>query len=124
MLRKWAVQDLTEVGGLRYLLEKTGKGRCTVIGTCECFPPYRGEGCEHEHLSSQLEYQKSLPFRAVLQYLVSDDEEDVTDITFSLPRLWERYNKHYDYDVVLFHDGISESNRALIVESSKNRIWF
>ena len=35
-------------------------------------------------------------------------EGDVNDITYSLPRLWETYNKFHDYPVVLFHDGMGE----------------
>lgn len=120
MLRKWGINDLVEVGGLRYLLEKQKRGRCTSLGTCECFPPWRGPACQYEHASSQ----PAKPFRALLHYLVDDQEIDVNDLTFSLPRLWDRYNKFYDYDVVLFHDGMSAKSRARIVESSKNRVWF
>ncbi|CAD7937691.1 unnamed protein product [Amoebophrya sp. A25] len=120
MLRKWAVNDWPEVGGLRYLLERQRRGRCTTQGFCECFPPYRGPVCQHEH-SSRF---PAKPFKAILHYLVDDLEADVNDLTYSLPRLWDRYNKHHDYDVVLFHDGMSAASRSRIVESSENRVWF
>eukprot|EP00392_Amoebophrya_sp_AT5.2_P002894 g2899.t1 len=120
MLRKWSVNDWPMVGGLKYLLENTKRGRCTTVGMCECFPPYRGPACQHVHGSRQPEK----PYRAILHYLVDDVEADVTDLTFSLPRLWERYNRHHDYEVVLFHDGMSMASRSRIVESSLNRVWF
>ena len=63
-------------------------------------------------------------FTAVLHYLTSDDDSDIEDIQHSLPRLWRRFNRRFDYPVVIFHDGLSAVHRQQVVNASKNRIWF
>lgn len=118
--QEWAVHELQELPGTRYLLESGGRGRC-VRGFCECFPPFRGPLCEQlEH--GRLDNQRN--FSAVLHYLTSDDDTDIADIQESLPRLWRQYNRHHDYPVVIFHDGLSEEHRRQVVAASTNRIWF
>ena len=122
MLKKYALRDQPELPGLRYLLEQSQRGRCsTETGLCECFPPFRGPACQYEDRSRR---PKKKGFKAILHYLIDDTEGDVNDITYSLPRLWDRFNKWHDYDVVLFHDRMTEASRQRIVESSENRIWF
>lgn len=118
--RQWAVKEIIEIPGMRYFLESTGRGRC-VEGFCECFPPFRGPLCEQLDQSPQ-DAQRN--FTAVLHYLTSDDDTDIEDIQHSLPRLWRRFNRRFDYPVVIFHDGLSDVHRQQVVNASKNRIWF
>ena len=117
-LRAWAIAQEKEIPGMRYTLQSSGRGRC-VQSFCECFPPYRGPLCDFEEGG----FHVARNFSAVLHYLTSDMEEDVDELTHSLPRLWKRFNARFDYPVVIFHDGLSEKNRRRIVLSSKNRIW-
>lgn len=118
--KQWAVKEMIEIPGMRYFLESKGRGRC-VEGFCECFPPFRGPLCEQMDQSSQ-DAQRN--FTAVLHYLTSDDDSDIEDIQHSLPRLWRRFNRRFDYPVVIFHDGLSAVHRQQVVNASKNRIWF
>ena len=46
-------------------------------------------------------------FRGVLHYLAGDKEKLLSDFEKSLPLLWERFNRRFDYPVVIFHDGMS-----------------
>jgi len=118
-LRAWAIAQEKEIPGMRYTLQSSGRGRC-VQSFCECFPPYRGPLCDFEEGG----FHVARNFSAVLHYLTSDMEEDLDELTHSLPRLWTQFNARFDYPVVIFHDGLSEKNRRRIVLSSKNRIWF
>mmetsp|Transcript_28186 Transcript_28186/g.54329 ORF Transcript_28186/g.54329 Transcript_28186/m.54329 type:complete len:1162 (+) Transcript_28186:128-3613(+) len=118
--KQWAVEQLRELPGMRYFLEKGNRGRC-VQDFCECFPPYRGPLCQHLDVGSRSTERN---FTGVLHYLTSDDATDIEDIGHSLPRLWHRFNRRYDYPVVIFNDGLSEEHRRQIVHSSDNRIWF
>ena len=118
--KQWAIREIVEIPGIRYFLESTGRGRC-VEGLCECFPPFRGPLCEQTDQSPQ-DAQRN--FTAVLHYLTSDDDTDIEDIQHSLPRLWRRFNRRFDYPVVIFHDGLSDVHRQQVVNASKNRIWF
>ncbi|CAE8694698.1 unnamed protein product, partial [Polarella glacialis] len=88
---------------------------------CECFPPWRGRFCDHAQSSSQ---DEDRPYKAVLHYLVGEKEQLLADFERTLPILWDRFNAHWDYPVVVFHDGLSSASRKRILEASKNRIWF
>eukprot|EP00397_Hematodinium_sp_SG-2012_P008515 GEMP01008577.1.p1 GENE.GEMP01008577.1~~GEMP01008577.1.p1 ORF type:complete len:595 (+),score=109.10 GEMP01008577.1:1614-3398(+) len=120
ILNEWAVMTYKETAGMRYVLEKRQRGHCSKNAECHCFPPYRGPLCEHEHPARE----PAKAYRAVLHYLTSNDDDDLRDILRSLPRLWDRYNKFHDYPVVIFHDGLDESKRKLMVDASESRIWF
>jgi len=118
--KQWAVEQLKELPGMRYFLEKGKRGRC-VRDFCECFPPYRGPLCQQLDVGSR---DAERNFTGILHYLTSDDVTDIEDIGHSLPRLWHRFNRQYDYPVVVFNDGLSYEHRRQIVQSSDNRIWF
>lgn len=105
---------------MRYFIEGGQRGRC-IRGFCECFPPFRGPLCEQTQ-AGMADSQRN--FTAALHYLTSDDEQDVVDITHSLPRLWQQFNRRFDYPVVIFNDGLSEEHRERIVQASENRVWF
>lgn len=107
IFKEWAVKVTKEIPGMRYFLESTDRGRC-VIGFCECFPPFRGPLCDQVDSSPQ-DSQRN--YSAVLHYLTSDDNIDIADIQHSLPRLWRRFNRRFDYPVVIFHDGLSDLHR-------------
>jgi hypothetical protein len=72
----------------------------------------------------QSEREKARSYRAVLHYLTSDSEGDVSDLELSLPRLFENFNEEFEYPVVVFHDGLSVANRKRIVGASRNKVWF
>ena len=120
VFKQWAVKQLAEIPGMKYFLESEQRGRC-VKGFCECFPPFRGPLCEQVDSSAK---DAERNFTAVLHYLTSDDDTDIEDIQHSLPRLWRRFNRRFDYPVVIFNDGLSEFHRQQVVNASKNRIWF
>lgn len=123
VLREWAIATHNETTSMRYVLESTDRGHCTKNAECQCFPPYRGPLCEYEDPARPRE-DLSKPYRAVIHYLTSNDDGDVRDMTRSLSRIWERYNVLHDYPVVIFHDGLTEGNRRIMVEASHNRLWF
>eukprot|EP00439_Symbiodinium_sp_Y106_P080956 s470_g19.t2 len=120
VFKQWAVKQLDEIPGMKYFLESEKRGRC-VKGFCECFPPHRGPLCEQVDAGTR---DADRNFSAVLHYLTSDDDTDIEDIQHSLPRLWRRFNRRFDYPVVVFNDGLSEIHRQQIVNASRNRIWF
>eukprot|EP00933_Yihiella_yeosuensis_P019452 TRINITY_DN15767_c0_g2_i3.p1 TRINITY_DN15767_c0_g2~~TRINITY_DN15767_c0_g2_i3.p1 ORF type:complete len:474 (+),score=81.84 TRINITY_DN15767_c0_g2_i3:117-1424(+) len=120
VFRQWAVLQLKEMPGMKYFLESGNRGRC-VRDFCECFPPYRGPLCEQVDVGKK-DHERN--FTAVLHYLTSDEDQDIEDISHSLPRLWRRFNRRFDYPVVIFNDGLSEKHRKQIVDASRNRIWF
>ena len=68
--------------------------------------------------------QRNKPYKAVLQYLTSDSDEDMNDLEHSVRVLWETYNHLHDYPVVVFHDGLSVAQIERIVAASQNRLWF
>lgn len=106
----------------RYFLERPcadghPRGHCTE-GVCECFPPYRGPLCQFvdaPRVRGEL--------RAVIHYIVADNEEDISDLERSLTTLWQHFNQRHDYPVVVFHDGLTQRSRQRIVELSENRVW-
>lgn len=119
-MREFAAAPATEeVPTLRYFLEtpSPARGRCGE-GICECFPPYRGEMCEH---IDPPRVEQSI--RAVIHYVTAETERDMKDLERSLSTLWDRYNHRYDYPVVIFHEGLSSVARRRIIEASDNRIW-
>ena len=120
IFKHWAINLMPEIPGTRYFLESTRRGRC-VEAFCECFPPFRGPLCQEVDDSPQ---DRQRNFTAVLHYLTSDDAVDIEDLQHSLPRLWGRFNRRFDYPVVIFHDGLSQLHRERVVNASKNRIWF
>jgi hypothetical protein len=61
---------------------------------------------------------------ASIHYIASDQPNDLTDLSLSLELLWERFNRHYDYPVLIFHEGLDASVRARLRDASENRVWF
>lgn len=122
-LRELAAAAMPEAPTVRYFIERGGterrpaRGHCAQ-GICECFPPYRGYLCEHED-------RPRLPqhLRAVIHYIIAESESDLVDIERSLSTLWMQYNRHLDYPVVVFHEGLSAAARQRIVHASQNRVW-
>ena len=108
--------------GKKYLLEANNRGRCLDdLGVCECFVPYRGRFCENEETLASFLHK---PYKAALHYLVGDVPRLLRDMRTSLRILWRNFNRFHDYPVVVFHDGLSENSRQLLIEASFNKLWF
>ncbi|KAF4690336.1 alpha 1,2-mannosyltransferase 2.4.1 [Perkinsus olseni] len=119
----WAYFPMREMIGQRYALTSSGRGRCVdTSGECECFPPYRGLYCSVVDRGLGLDQER--PYRGVLHYLTSNLTSDVSDLNHSLPILWYRWNRRYDYPIVVFHDGLSADQMELLTKASSNRVWF
>lgn len=123
LARQLAAAAMPEVPTLRYFIERggterrTARGHCAQ-GICECFPPYRGHLCEQEDPPRLRQ-----DIRAVIHYILAETASDLDDIERSLSTLWIHYNRHLDYPVVIFHEGLSPSARQRIVYASENRVW-
>eukprot|EP00392_Amoebophrya_sp_AT5.2_P003903 g3908.t1 len=121
ILQSFAARVLHEQPLLKWFIEKDKRGRC-FDGECECFPPYRGTMCDMEDVPQVPTNTTRL--NAVLHFVMPESERDLADIERALPSIWQNLNRHYDYPVVIFHEGMSEASRRRIVLCSKNRIWF
>ncbi|CAD7925529.1 unnamed protein product [Amoebophrya sp. A120] len=122
LLQSFAARVLHEQPLLKWFIEKDQRGRC-FDGECECFPPYRGTMCDMEE-PNRARINETEKLSAVLHFVMPDSPRDLLDIERALPSIWENLNKHYDYPVVIFHEGMSEASRRRIVLCSENRVWF
>ncbi|KAF4669303.1 alpha 1,2-mannosyltransferase 2.4.1 [Perkinsus olseni] len=82
------------------------------------------EGCRYCSIIDRgLGLDRERPYRGVLHYLTSNLTSDVSDLNHSLPILY-RWNRRYDYPIVVFHDGLSTDQMELLAKASSNRVWF
>ena len=100
------------------------KGQC-VDGLCECFPPWRGSLCSKQDLPyPNTSEATNNDYKAVIHFMIPTRRNEVIEIAVALQSLWGYFNKHHDYPVIVFHEGLPLAWKREIVSSSNNRIWF